>query len=245
MRPHRALKAYSRLQTLLGAVLRPPGTTSSEPRTTHRDLAGVERSFLTMQTRRRGKRKQSKTPEIQERECPVCLEVCTEDQVALPFGCTHSLCTACNETLEKRNDLRCPVCRTPRIGVTSATAQSAAERNAAVPDHAIFEEPAFLLFPNQSHVSLTNAFLFGGSAEIVPTSFPPPRTSIPGWILARRLRRPPARANRAPIQSSQPTISRALLLAQSAASALCDPDVDEETFANTIANALMEESYVP
>jgi hypothetical protein len=215
--------------------------------------------LCAMQTRG-AKRQKSGVSRGNDSECPICYEVFTKDQLAFPFGCGHGLCPTCDDALTTRNDLRCPVCRTPRSGVTSAEAESAAQRNAPIPDHALQTNHAFVFFRNQADFSLTNAFLFGG-AEIPPPSFEPSRSALgygrPSWRITSRFSRPSRTGlsqravqlqQQLPLEHPQvarPGINRALLLAQTAARALCDPSIDSETFAATIAAALMGEVPPP
>jgi hypothetical protein len=220
---------------------------------------------LCMETRN-AKRQRSSKARAGSDECPVCLESFTKDQLAFPFGCGHGLCPVCDDALVQRNDLRCPACRTPRSGVTSAEAEAAAQRNAPIPDHALGNHNAFIFFRNEADFNLTNEFLFGG-VQALP-SLEPPRSALgyghAPWRMTSRFSRP-ARAGlsqraiqlterAAQIQhqlhieqsrSAQPGINRALLLAQNAATALCDPSLDDETFAATIASALMGEVPPP
>ena len=70
-------------------------------------------------------------------ECPVCLEAIqprTEPHGATSylFPCAHRVCMPCNARLLERNDLRCPLCRKPREGVSEGAAARAAEFRALV-----------------------------------------------------------------------------------------------------------------
>lgn len=72
-------------------------------------------------------------------ECPVCLEsfvvrrarqrgVRTGDFF---FQCaTHPLCHECDDQMRATHDLRCPVCRAPRLGISAADAEPPPDRNA-------------------------------------------------------------------------------------------------------------------
>lgn len=63
--------------------------------------------------------------------CPVCLDDSLSlSDVVYPFGCGHAVCDSCNTSLIGRNDLRCPMCRVPRQGVTEEAASQAAQANA-------------------------------------------------------------------------------------------------------------------
>ena len=116
-----------------------------------------------------------------------------------------------------------------------------------------------MFFPNQADFNLTDSFLFGGAltaAEIVPMSFEPPTAMGYGrmpWRASSRFSRPTLRnlsigevqlqqQRQLHQQRPQPGSTRALQLAQTAAQAaamaLSDPDMDDLTFAETIAAAL-------
>ena len=72
-------------------------------------------------------------------ECPVCLEsfvvrrarqrgVRTGDFF---FQCaTHPLCHECDDQMRATHDLRCPVCRAPRLGISAVDAEPPPDRNA-------------------------------------------------------------------------------------------------------------------
>jgi hypothetical protein len=112
-----------------------------------------------------------------------------------------------------------------------------------------------MFFPNEGGFTLTNAMLFAGSAEVgMPTFFEPTTTAMGygrlPWRATSRFARPATiqrqqgqhqQRQEQNEQAASPAIGRALLLAQTAASALCDPEMDQETFAMTIASALMGE----
>ena len=151
--------------------------------------------------------------------------------------------------------------------MTSEEAEAAAQRNAPIPDHALQTNHGFVFFRNEADFNLTNAFLFGGTEAPLP-SFESPRSTLgygrPDWRMTSSFSRP-ARASPSQRavqlteratqiqrqlhleqqQAAQPGINRALLLAQTAATALCDPSLDDETFAATIASALMGEVAPP
>lgn len=195
----------------------------------------------------RGSKRQRARQSRAECECPVCLDTFTKDQLCFPFGCCHGLCPECDEGLASRNDMRCPACRQPRHGVTSAEAEAAAHRNAPVPDHALETGSAFVFFPSQAGFSLTNAFLFGGDSDTV--SFDPPRSAMGygrrTWRATSRFALPSRGSqNQTPVHA-QPAVGRALLLAQTASAALCDPEMDNDTFAMTVASALMGQAPPP
>ena len=69
-------------------------------------------------------------------ECPVCFEAMprrTEGRnAAFVFPCAHRVCGRCNDRLLQRNDLKCPLCRKPREGVSEEAANRAAEFRALV-----------------------------------------------------------------------------------------------------------------
>jgi hypothetical protein len=136
--------------------------------------------------------------------------------------------------------------------VSSAQADAAAQNNAAPPDYVTDSNATFIFFRNQSNFSLTNSALFGSFAELSPTLIHVPRaTSSSSHIPWRARSRFALYSSQSARQTSTdadqqhstlPTVSRALLLAQNAAAALCDPEMDEDTFSTTIASALAEAS---
>lgn len=69
-------------------------------------------------------------------ECPVCLEAMTQRtesrNAAFVFPCAHRVCGQCNDRLLQRNDLKCPLCRKPREGISEEAANRAAEFRALV-----------------------------------------------------------------------------------------------------------------
>ena len=69
-------------------------------------------------------------------ECPVCLEAMSQRtegrNAAFVFPCAHRVCGRCNDQLLRRNDLKCPLCRKPREGITEEAANRAAEFRALV-----------------------------------------------------------------------------------------------------------------
>ena len=188
-----------------------------------------------MQTRKR-KRASSRTT-----ECPICLEPFTKEDLSFAFGCIHGVCHSCDNALKNRGDLRCPTCRTPRNGVSSADAEAAAVRIAPVPDHAAGGDGAMIYFPIHAEFTLTNELLFGGAAEVVPASFEPPSAMRYGRRPGSRQRQAQAQ-RQAQRQATPQVIGRALLLAQAAASALTDPSLSDSDFAATIAAALADEN---
>ena len=63
-------------------------------------------------------------------ECPICMDVIVDGQTnndRVVFPCGHSICIVCNQGMIRRNDHRCPTCRTPRDGFTRAMADASAE----------------------------------------------------------------------------------------------------------------------
>lgn len=63
----------------------------------------------------------------EKRTCPICFEaLLTDPNRAVRFPCSHAICQECNEGMIKRNDHRCPECRTPREGYTRETADALA-----------------------------------------------------------------------------------------------------------------------
>lgn len=240
---------------LPGSVRLLSGKRSFVRPTTGRGRAVHTLLALRMQTRNRKRQRASETE--QECQCPVCLDSFTKNDLVFAFRCCHGLCPACNEEMQTRSDLRCPTCRQPRHGVTSDEAEAAARRNAPVPEYAT-GTTAFMFIPSEAGFSLTNALLFGGAAEVVPMSFEPPRSAMGygrlPWRATSRFARPssgvgldqrsvPQSAQQSPArQAALGSVSRALLLAQTAASALCNPEMDDEMFAATIASALAEAS---
>jgi len=69
-------------------------------------------------------------------ECPVCFEAMSQRtegrNAAFVFPCAHRVCGRCNDQLLRRNDLKCPLCRKPREGITEEAANRAAEFRALV-----------------------------------------------------------------------------------------------------------------
>ena len=72
-------------------------------------------------------------------ECPVCLEsfvVRSARQRGVRTGdfffqcATHPLCHECDDRMRATHDLRCPVCRAPRLGISAADAEPPPDRNA-------------------------------------------------------------------------------------------------------------------
>jgi hypothetical protein len=53
--------------------------------------------------------------------CPVCFDEDVTERAY--FQCGHSVCSACNATLLQRGFLACPICRTPREGVSQAAVE--------------------------------------------------------------------------------------------------------------------------
>lgn len=65
--------------------------------------------------------------------CPVCLETfASSDRAGMrqAFACEHSICAQCDAQMLRRNDMRCPVCRAPRHGLTAEEAEPPPDRNA-------------------------------------------------------------------------------------------------------------------
>lgn len=95
-------------------------------------------------------------------ECPVCLEPFQPAQCGsnsgdrtearsrtarrrsigrFSFPCGHGICTGCNERMLQRNNLVCPLCRTPRAGVSAAEAARAAEFQTVIDRQHEADEP--------------------------------------------------------------------------------------------------------
>ena len=100
-------------------------------------------------------------------DCPICLDqiqstpsgsTASEDRTearcgratrrrvagrdAFAFPCGHRICNSCNERMLQRNNLVCPLCRTPREGISSAEAARASEFQALVDrQHEVNEPP--------------------------------------------------------------------------------------------------------
>lgn len=92
----------------------------------------------------------------EEARCPVCLEEFgaedrTERSRRLTFGCAHALCAVCDRGMERRGQHRCPVCRSPRIGMT---AEEAAPRDEAPPG---WLPASYIFFPRQPALTAAEA----------------------------------------------------------------------------------------
>lgn len=168
-----------------------------------------------------------------DKECPVCLEMFTKHDFAIPFVCGHRLCRNCNKELEFRSDYRCPICRKHRIGVSSAQNYAASQ---ITNDH--------IFFPTQSNFDLTNELLFGiNSPQVLSrnatqqflnhtSNFHPQG----GFIQQQQHQRQRQRQ----IQNIQP-VEQSLLVAQiAAAAALCNPTIDDETFNAILHNVVYD-----
>lgn len=66
-------------------------------------------------------------------ECPVCMDCIGDagggtDGDRVLFPCGHFVCGSCNDGMLRRDDHRCPTCRTPRDGFTVEMADASAEQ---------------------------------------------------------------------------------------------------------------------
>jgi hypothetical protein len=170
-----------------------------------------------------------------DKECPVCLEMFTKDHLAIPFVCGHGLCQYCNKELEFRSDYRCPICRKPRIGVSSAQNYTAAQ---STNDN--------IFFPIQSDFELTSELLFGRNASQVLShnesqqqllsmqfvNHAPNLRSLEEFIQQEQHQRQ--------IENLQ-SVEQSLLVAQNAAVTLCNPEIDDDTF-NAIIHSVVHDS---
>lgn len=212
--------------------------------------------------RKEGKRTGASCEETQE--CPVCFDELTKSQMCFPHACGHGLCTTCDQKLVDRDSLRCPVCRTPRHGVSAAEADAAAVANADPPDYA---SEAYMFFPTPGAFQLENAMLFepSGAMPFGSVLLPPPSAMGYGAVPWRASSRMPApgvalrnvlqnaqgptlaarrgRTNASAQQSRGRTLAtRALTIAQTAAAALCDPSLQDADFHSIMRAAIQEET---
>ena len=64
-------------------------------------------------------------------ECPVCMETFTQfgpRSRVKAFGCSHATCRACDDSLFRRADDRCPMCRSSRTDASRASHPPAAQQ---------------------------------------------------------------------------------------------------------------------